>query len=105
MTPTNSYEDFNIDALVITYGDILIYDLNLEPWELSNILMHLNTDGTNWSKKDLTVEGCKSYDEDGNSYAVGILQINSKCYTSEDFKELTKLWEEAEFAWESSLSY
>ena len=105
MTPINNYEDFNIDVLVITHGNILFYNLDLEPWELSNILMHLNTNGTNWSKEDLSVEGFKNYDEDGNSYAIGILQINSNGYSSQDFKDLTKLWEEAELSWKISLPY
>ena len=103
MRDTGIHKDFHKDALVITHGNLLIYNLNLEPWELSNIVEHLKTDDTNWSKGDLTVEGFKNYDEEGNSYAVGVLQINSKGYTQQDFKLLSKLWEEAELLWESTL--
>ena len=102
MTKTDVHLDYKKEFLVATYEYTLIYNLNLEAWELSNILLHLNIDGTNWSKEDLTVKGYKNYDEDGNSYHEGILQIDSRAYTREDFKELSKRWDEAEEAWEST---
>ena len=96
MTDTDIYSDFKQEALTITYDDMLIYDFDLEPWELSNILMHLETTGTNWSKEDLDIKGVKCYDEDGDSFDKGVLQINAKGYTREDFKILSTLWSQAE---------
>ena len=102
MTKTDIHLDYKKEFLVATYKHTLIYNLNLEPWELSNILLHLNTHGTNWSKDDFTIKGYKNYDEDGNSYDEGILQIDARGYSREDFKELNRLWDEAEQAWEST---
>ncbi len=99
MENTDMYTDFFYEALYMTHGDLLFYDFDMEPWELSNILHHLKTDGTNWSKKDIQVDGYKNYDEDGNSFYVGILQVNSSGYTREDFQDLSRLWQEAESAW------
>ena len=104
MTRTDIHLAYKKEFLVATYEHTLIYNLNLEPWELSNILLHLNIDGTNFSKDDLIVKGHKNYDEDGNSYHEGILLINAYNHTREDFKELAKVWDEAEQAWESTLS-
>ena len=98
MSKTDIYTDFHYEALYMTNGDHLFYDLGLEPWELLNIVDILKTDGTNWSIKDINVHGYKNYDEDGNSYQVGILEINACGYTREDFKELYKLWQEAELS-------
>ena len=103
MTTTEIYADFKPNALFVTYGDILLYNLDLEPWELSNILKYLKTKGTNWSQDDLTVEGSKSYDEEGNSYAVGVLQVNAAKHTRQDFQQLATLWQEAEDTWEEEL--
>ena len=103
MTEKTIYSHFNEERLLITYEDILIYDLNLEPWELSSILQHLKADEINWSSDDFTVEGYKHYDEDGNSYTVGLLKINSKDKNQQDFLELTKIWDEAESDWENTL--
>ena len=97
MNETDLYTDFYYEALYMTNGDLLFYDLGLEPWELLNIVNMLKTDETNWSKEDISVEGYKNYDEDGNSYHVGILKVDARGYTREDFKELSRLWEEAEF--------
>ena len=104
MTSTDVYADFKPDALFITHGDTLLYDLDLEPWELSNIVKHLKTEGTNWSQDELRVEGSKNYDEEGNSYVVGILQINVAKHTQHDFQTLTTLWQEAEDAWEEEFN-
>jgi len=96
MSKKDIYLDFYYEALYMSHGDLLYYDLDLEPWELMSIIAHLKTDGTNWSKKDIIADGYKNYDEDGNSFQVGILEINACGYTREDFKELYRLWQEAE---------
>ncbi len=103
MTEETAYSHFNKDRLLTTYGDLLTYDLDLEPWELSNILQHLKVDETSWSSDDFTVKGYKHYDEDGNSYSVGLLKINAKGRSKQDFLELTEIWNEAESDWESAL--
>ena len=102
MTEEKVYSHFNEGRLLVTYGDILIYDLSLEPWELSSILQHLKVDETNWSSDDFTVEGYKHYDEDGNSYAVGLLKINSEDKNQQDLLKLTEIWDEAESDWENT---
>ncbi len=102
MAEETIYSHFNGNRLLITYEDLLIYDLDLEPWELSSILLHLKTDKTNWSSDDFTVEGYKHYDEDGNSYTVGLLKVNSKGKKQQDFLELTEIWNEAESDWENT---
>jgi len=99
------YADFFYEALSMTHGDLLFDGFNLEPWELSNILLHLKTDETNWSKNDLSVKGYKNYDEEGNSYDVGILQVNASGYTKEDFQDLSRLWHEAERLWKKSSNH
>ena len=78
MTEEKVYSLFDKEHLLITHGDMRIYDLKLEPWELSGTLQHLKVDETNWSNDDFTVEAYKHYDADGNSYAVGLLKINSE---------------------------
>ena len=103
MSETDIYTDFNYEALYMSHGDLLYYDLNLEPWELLSIMDHLKIDRTNWSKKDINAHGYKNYDEDGNSYQVGILEINACGYTREDFQHLSRLWQEAEYKWANSL--
>ena len=102
MAEETIYSHFNGNRLLITYEDLLIYDLDLEPWELSSILLHLKADETNWSSGDFTVDGYKYYDEDGNSYTVGLLKVNSKGKKQQDFLELTVIWNEAESDWENT---
>ena len=98
MNETDIYIDFYYEALYMHHGDLLYYDLDLEPWELLSILDYLKTDGTNWSKEYLKAHGYKNYYEDGNSFQVGILEINACGYTRKDFKELSRSWQEAEHA-------
>ena len=100
MTNIDIHTGFKDDCLIITHSDTLIYDLGLEPWELSDILLYLDINGTNWSPKDLSVDAYKDYDEDGNKNYVALLQINTYGRNKQDFLDLAKIWEEAELAWE-----
>ncbi len=93
---------FKDDSRLIDISKSTILDLDLEPWELSNILMFLNLFESNWSREDFKVDGFKNYDEDYNSYWVGILSIRAEGRNREDFLQLAHLWEEAEAAWEST---
>ena len=90
------YSVFKEECLLITYGDIFVYDLDLDPWELSYVLLYLNINGTNWSSDDFSIDGCKNYDEDGNSYVTGLLRINTKEKNLQDFLDLSERWEEVE---------
>lgn len=94
---------FKEESLVLTVGTFFIYDLNLEPWELSSIVQHLNTDGTNWSVDDFKVDGYKNYDEEYGSYYVGLLKVNTDGRSHQDFIELARIWEEAELICEKYL--
>ena len=98
----NIYSSFKESSLLLSYKDIFVYDLDLEPWELSYVLLYLNTDGTNWSNDDFTIDGCKNYDEDGNSYVTGLLRINIKEKQLQDFLDLTERWDKAEAEYRST---
>ena len=102
MENTDVYTDFFNEALYMTNCNFLLYDLDIKPWELSTIIDHLKLDGTNWSKKDFAYDGYKNFDEDGDSYEVGVLKIYHKGHTKKDFQVLSSLWTEAE---KESLGY
>ncbi len=95
---------FKNEQEVITYELPTVLDLDCEPWELHNILAHLHVSQTAWSDANFNVIGFKNYDEDGNSYHVGLLEVNAKGRNREDFLQLAQIWEEAEEEWESTFN-
>lgn len=87
---------FTDNTKVLTYGDVVQYDLGLEPYELSSIFAHLDLKGSGWCEDDFTIDGGKSYDEYGYSNVFGILSIKTKEKHQQEFLELEKRWIEAE---------
>ena len=69
--------------------------LEYEPWEIDEVLRELSTEGTVWKTSDFKIEGCKSYDEYGNSEVIGILVFNIKGKSKADIYQLAVLWEDA----------
>ncbi len=98
----NYFEDENE---VIKDNLPIAFDLNCEPWELHEILTHLYLTKSTWSNAMFNVDGFKNYDEDGNSYWVGVLTILAEGQNKQDFLELAHLWEEAENNWMNSFDY
>jgi hypothetical protein len=70
-------------------------DIRLEPYQLQNIIDSISLDGTNWKIDDLSVDGYKNYDEDGNSYYVGVLEVDDTDKTQQDLEVLGVILETA----------
>ena len=67
---------------------------NIDYYDLAMFVDELSLEGSSWSQNELCVEGVKSYDEDGNSFTIGILVLNSKEKTAKEFLKLAPYFDE-----------
>ena len=84
---SNFYESSSVS---FSFDDIHYYELQMFVDELS-------LEESGWSHDDLCVEGVKSYDEDGNSFSIGVLVLNSNEKSAKEFLELAPYFDELYF--------
>lgn len=67
------------------------FNLELDLWELQILVDHLSLDETSFKDEDLSVDGVKVYDEDGNSDWLGVLSVNTETKTQAELDELQRV--------------
>ncbi|QOY53247.1 hypothetical protein [Candidatus Sulfurimonas baltica] len=68
------------------------FSFDVDSYELQYFLDNTSFEDTNWNHCDFSVSGVKSYDEEYNSYWIGILIVNAEGKDVSDFLELAQIF-------------
>lgn len=78
---------FESSSVTFSFNDMDFYDVQ-------TFVDTLSLEGSAWTHNELCVKGVKSYDEDGNSFVIGVLILDSRVKTREDFLQLAAYFDE-----------
>jgi len=62
--------------------------------ELQMFVHELSLEESGWTHYELGIESVKSYDEDGNSFYIGVLILDSRGKTAKEFLKLAPYFDE-----------